>query len=84
MEHLIDLIMLHILLLKLHLHLRDMLLEPLQELKHLDSVPLEREDLLALLPDLGLTNGSYEGEVVLDSLKVVLWGQFWEELNFSC
>ena len=61
-------------LLKLDLHLLYVLVEFLEELKHLDSVSLELEDLRVLFPYLCISYQTHKREVILDMLQVVFRG----------
>ena len=69
--------------LKFNLHLRNMLLKLLQELKHLRSIALKLEDLSILTMYLFITNLSNEGEVILYACKVILRRKSGQERDLS-
>ena len=83
MQHIVQFIMVPELRLKFNLHLRNMLLELLQELKHLRSIALELEDLSILTMYLFITNLSNEGKVILDACKVILRRKSGQERDLS-
>lgn len=83
MQHTVYLVMISMSLLKLDLHLLYVLVEFLEELKHLDSIPLELEDLRVLLPYLCISNQTHKREVILDVLQVILWRQSSHQRDLS-